>query len=97
MSRGTRGPAGRGARHDRLLEDERLNHRCLIVSGVLAEPCGQILTQFFQQQRRLEALLRQPPAPLGYRPPVPEAAEVKPPNRRNWEQRGSLVLTYGVA
>ncbi len=37
----------------RLLDDERLNHRCLIVSGVLAEPCGQILTQFFQQQRRL--------------------------------------------
>ncbi|NQT38340.1 MAG: nucleoside deaminase [Planctomycetes bacterium] len=37
----------------RLLDDERLNHRCLIVSGVLAEPCGQILTHFFQQQRRL--------------------------------------------
>ncbi len=36
-----------------LLDDERLNHRCLIVSGVLAEPCGQILTGFFQQQRRL--------------------------------------------
>jgi len=37
----------------RLLDDARLNHRCLIVSGVLAEPCGGILTQFFQQQRRL--------------------------------------------
>jgi len=37
----------------RLLDDQRLNHRCLIVSGVLAEPCGQILTRFFQQQRRL--------------------------------------------
>ena len=36
-----------------LLDDERLNHRCLIVSGVLAEPCGQILTRFFQEQRRL--------------------------------------------
>ncbi len=36
-----------------LLEDERLNHRCLIVSGVLAEPCGEILTRFFQAQRRL--------------------------------------------
>ena len=37
----------------RLLDDERLNHRCLIVSSVLAQPCGQILTQFFQEQRRL--------------------------------------------
>ena len=37
----------------RLLDDRRLNHRCLIVSGVLARPCGEILTRFFQQQRRL--------------------------------------------
>jgi tRNA(adenine34) deaminase len=36
-----------------LLGDERLNHRAAVVSGVLAEPCGQILTRFFQQQRRL--------------------------------------------
>ncbi len=35
----------------RLLDDERLNHRCLIVSDVLAEPCAQILTRFFQEQR----------------------------------------------
>jgi tRNA(adenine34) deaminase len=37
----------------RLLEDSRLNHQCLIVAGVLAEPCGQILSQFFLRQRRL--------------------------------------------
>jgi tRNA(adenine34) deaminase len=37
----------------RLLEDPRLNHRAEIVAGVLAEPCAQILSQFFQQQRRL--------------------------------------------
>ena len=37
----------------RLLEDSRLNHNCLVVSGVLAEPCGEILTRFFQQQRQL--------------------------------------------
>ena len=35
-----------------LLDDPRLNHRCLIVSGVLADLCGEILTRFFQQQRR---------------------------------------------
>jgi len=35
----------------RLLEDERLNHRATVVSGVLAGPCGEILTRFFQAQR----------------------------------------------
>ncbi len=36
-----------------LLDDPRLNHRCQVVPAVLAEPCGQILSQFFQEQRRL--------------------------------------------
>jgi tRNA(adenine34) deaminase len=36
-----------------LLADSRLNHRCQIVPGVLAPPCGEILTRFFQAQRRL--------------------------------------------
>ena len=36
-----------------LLGDERLNHRAVVVSGVLGKPCGQILSRFFQQQRRL--------------------------------------------
>ncbi|MGA2035239.1 MAG: tRNA adenosine(34) deaminase TadA [Thermoguttaceae bacterium] len=37
----------------RLLDDPRLNHRCLIVSEVLAGPCGEILSRFFQRQRQL--------------------------------------------
>jgi tRNA(adenine34) deaminase len=37
----------------RLLEDPRLNHRCEVVPQVLADRCGQILSQFFQSQRRL--------------------------------------------
>jgi tRNA(adenine34) deaminase len=36
-----------------LLDDERLNHRCEVVPGILAGPCGEILTRFFQGQRRL--------------------------------------------
>lgn len=36
-----------------LLDDSRLNHRAEVVAGVLAEPCSQILSQFFQEQRRL--------------------------------------------
>jgi tRNA(adenine34) deaminase len=44
-----------GAVHSlyRLLDDARLNHRCEVVSQILAEPCGQILSRFFQAQRRL--------------------------------------------
>jgi len=37
----------------RLLDDPRLNHRAQVVSGVLAEACGQVLTRFFQQQRQM--------------------------------------------
>ena len=36
-----------------LLSDDRLNHRCEVVPGVLADRCGEILTRFFQAQRRL--------------------------------------------
>jgi tRNA(adenine34) deaminase len=36
-----------------LLRDPRLNHRCQTVSHVMAPQCGELLTRFFQQQRRL--------------------------------------------
>jgi len=36
-----------------LLTDTRLNHRCQIISGVMLNECGSILTRFFQDQRRL--------------------------------------------
>jgi tRNA(adenine34) deaminase len=36
-----------------ILTDTRLNHRCQVVSGVLLNECGSILTRFFQDQRRL--------------------------------------------
>jgi tRNA(adenine34) deaminase len=44
-----------GAVHSlyQLLNDARLNHQTQATAGVLAEPCGAILTQFFQQQRQL--------------------------------------------
>jgi len=37
----------------RLLDDPRLNHRCVVVSGVLAAECGEILSRFFRRQRSL--------------------------------------------
>ena len=36
-----------------LLGDSRLNHRAKVVQGVMAEPCGQILSDFFAAKRRL--------------------------------------------
>jgi tRNA(adenine34) deaminase len=36
-----------------LLSDPRLNHRPQIVSGVMVAPCGEILSRFFQAQRKL--------------------------------------------
>jgi tRNA(adenine34) deaminase len=51
---GTTDPKG-GAVHTlyQLLSDPRLNHRPQITSGVLLAPCGQILTRFFEAQRKL--------------------------------------------
>lgn len=37
----------------RLLNDARLNHRCQTISGLLAEPCGALLAQFFRAKREL--------------------------------------------
>ena len=34
-----------------LLTDHRLNHQTQVTSGVLADRCGKILTDFFQHQR----------------------------------------------
>jgi len=34
-----------------LLNDERFNHECDVTEGILAEECGQILTDFFKALR----------------------------------------------
>jgi tRNA(adenine34) deaminase len=38
----------------KMLNDVRLNHQCEVVSGVLAEECGSVLSRFFQRQRMLK-------------------------------------------
>ena len=35
-----------------LLEDDRFNHRCEVVPGVLGDECGNMLTQFFRNIRQ---------------------------------------------
>jgi tRNA(adenine34) deaminase len=34
-----------------LLDDPRLNHRAEVISGMLAESCGQMLSKFFAEKR----------------------------------------------
>jgi tRNA(adenine34) deaminase len=34
-----------------LLQDDRLNHRTQLISGVLAEECGDVLRSFFRERR----------------------------------------------
>ena len=35
-----------------IVQDERLNHRLEVMSGVLADECSQLLQQFFQKKRQ---------------------------------------------
>ena len=45
----------------RLLNDSRFNHECEVTEGVLAEECGQILTDFFRalrERKKAEKLAR---------------------------------------
>ena len=45
----------------RLLNDARFNHECDVTEGVLADECGQILTDFFRalrERKKVEKLAR---------------------------------------
>lgn len=39
-----------------ITRDPRLNHRISVASGVLAEECGEILREFFQERRSLRKI-----------------------------------------
>ncbi|PPA68413.1 tRNA adenosine(34) deaminase TadA [Jeotgalibacillus proteolyticus] len=41
-----------------LLEDERFNHRCEVVSGVRQEECGEMLSSFFRTLRKEKKALK---------------------------------------
>lgn len=35
-----------------LMNEPKLNHHCEVISGILAQECGAVLTEFFKQRRR---------------------------------------------
>ena len=41
----------------RLVSDPRLNHRVPITAGILAEECGEVLKEFFQERRAFRKLV----------------------------------------
>jgi tRNA(adenine34) deaminase len=43
--------AGFGGSLGNLLADARLNHRCVLETGVLADECGRLLKEFFASRR----------------------------------------------
>ena len=45
----------------RLVSDPRLNHRVPIASGVLADECGEVLKEFFQERRAFRKLSGESP------------------------------------
>ena len=45
----------------RLVSDPRLNHRVPITAGVLAEECGEVLKEFFQERRAFRKLKGESP------------------------------------
>lgn len=51
----------------RLLNDARFNHECDVTEGILAEECGQILTDFFKalrERKKAEKLARKQQAEM---------------------------------
>ncbi|RLQ90019.1 tRNA adenosine(34) deaminase TadA [Falsibacillus albus] len=42
-----------------LLDDQRFNHQCEVISGVMEEECGQLLSSFFRELRRRKKELKQ--------------------------------------
>ncbi len=45
----------------RLASDPRLNHRPTITAGILADECGEILKEFFQERRRFRKMASNDP------------------------------------
>jgi len=55
-----------------LFDEARLNHQTELVGGVLAEPCGALLREFFAERRRRQ---RRESSPASATIPVGEATE----------------------
>ncbi|PXW98215.1 tRNA(adenine34) deaminase [Sphaerotilus hippei] len=62
-----------------LFAQPQLNHQTAVQGGVLAEPCGQLLREFFARRRAEQKARRQPPQTAALpSPAASEAPEVIP-------------------
>ena len=60
--------------------EQRLNHQTELLGGVLADPCGALLRQFFAERRRHQRAERDATPEAGAEPiPTGEAIELPPP------------------
>lgn len=60
--------------------EQRLNHQTELLGGVLADPCGALLRQFFAERRRQQRAERDATPEAGAEPiPTGEAIELPPP------------------
>ena len=60
--------------------EQRLNHQTELLGGVLADPCGALLRQFFAERRRQQRAERDATSEAGAEPiPTGEAIELPPP------------------
>jgi tRNA(adenine34) deaminase len=41
------------------MAEQKLNHHTPVVSGILADECGKVLSNFFSERRKLAKLQRQ--------------------------------------
>jgi len=42
-----------------LMGEQKLNHHTQVISGILADECGKVLSNFFSERRKLAKLQRQ--------------------------------------
>ena len=69
-----------------LFAEPRLNHHTEIVGGVMAEPCGQLLRDFFAERRTrrraLQGLIHDDSIPVGVAIEIDRMPDLIPPNPR---------------
>ena len=67
-----------------IIEDKRLNHQCLVRTGILEQECAAVLSEFFSAKRLSSSSVLHPPSSV----PRPPSSVPRPPS----SVLGSLIL-----